>query len=262
MTLSLAWIRKSGDNDQLIFASDSRLRSFGSWDTNPKIFPLERTDCAISFAGDTAYSYPLITQIQSFIKSYPKSQSRYQDIRHFKGHLLNMINHMLKFKSDYEVPIVRFLFGGYSWQKRKFYLWHIYYDKTEKQFVGPEVHTWKGIKVNRPISFIGDYYYEYRSRLIALMKEKKKFINGHFDMEPLEILVQMLKEGTYIDIGGPPQVLKVYEHMNRTPIAVKWSTDDTEYVSLLGRPLQDYEKTIYPVLDTETMNIEGGFQFG
>jgi hypothetical protein len=236
----------------------------GGWPVgyNPKIFPLERTDCAISFAGDTAYSYPLITQIQSFIKSYPKSQSRYQDIRHFKGHLLNMINHVLKFKSDYEVPVVRFLFGGYSWQKRKFYLWHIYYDKTEKQFVGPEVHTWKGIKVNRPISFIGDYYYEYRSRLIALMKEKKKFINGHFDMEPLEILVQMLKEGTFIDIGGPPQVLKVYEHMNRTPIAVKWSTDDTEYVSLLGRPLQDYEKTIYPVLDTETMNIEGGFQFG
>jgi len=262
MTLSIAWIRKVGRNEELLFASDSRLRSFGSWDANPKIFPLERTDCAMSFAGDTQYSYPLMTQIQFYIKSYPKSQSRFQDLCHFKGHVLNMINHMLKFKSDFEVPVVRFLFGGYSWQRKRFFLWHIYFDKTINQFVAPEVTSWRGLKVDRRITFIGDYYHEYRGRLISLMKERRKFINGYFDMEPFEVLRNMLNEGTFLDIGGPPQLLKVYEHMNRTPIAVNWVQSDKNFLSLLGRPLQAYETTTYPVIDLDTLEITGGFNFG
>jgi len=262
MTISVSWIRKAGKHEELVFASDSRLRCFGSWDANPKIFPLERTDCAISFAGDTTFSYPLITQIQFFIKSYPKSQNRFQDICHFKGHLLNMMNYMLSYKSDFEIPEVRFLFGGYSWERKRYYLWHIFFDKHIKQFTASEVRTWKGIKVNRVVSFIGDYHKDFQERLIQLMKNKRKFINGYFDMEPFEILVQMIKEDKFTAIGGPPQLLKVYEHLNRTPIAVKWNSNNKDYVSLLGRPLQDYEKAYYPIIDANTLKIEGGFIYG
>jgi len=262
MTISIAWIRKVGTKEELVFASDSRTRCFGSWDASPKIFPLERTDCAMSFAGDTSFSYPFMTQIQFFIKSYPKSQNRFQDICHFKGHLLNMMNYMLSYKSDYEVPEVRFLFGGYSWERKRFYLWHIFFDNKSRQFVAAEVRTWKGIKVTRPISFIGDYHFEFETRLIDLLKERKKFINGYFNMEPFEVLVQMLKENNHDLIGGPPQLLKVYPHMNRTPIAVKWFSKDKEYISLLGRPLQDYENAFYPVMDPDTLRIEGGFIYG
>lgn len=45
MTLCVAWIRKVEAKEELIFISDSRLRSFGAWDSNPKIFLLDRTDC-------------------------------------------------------------------------------------------------------------------------------------------------------------------------------------------------------------------------
>lgn len=85
MTLCIAWTRKIKNSEELVFASDSRLRSYGAWDTNPKIFPLERTDCAICFAGDTQYSYPIVTQIQNAIKSFKMSHSRFQDIVHFQG---------------------------------------------------------------------------------------------------------------------------------------------------------------------------------
>lgn len=262
MTIAVSWIRKAGKHEELVFASDSRLRSYGSWDANPKIFLLDRTDCAIAFAGDTQYSYPLINQIQTFIKSYPKSQNRFQDICHFKGHLLNMINFMLQHKSDYEEPDVRFLFGGYSWDRKRFYLWHIYFDKKIKRFSCAEVRTWKGIKVNRVVSFIGDYHFEFRSRLIDLMKRKNKFIQGYFDMEPFEVLKDMILENKFDAIGGAPQLLKVYEHMNRTPIAVKWNISGNSINTLLGRPLQEYEFSNYPIIDPETLHIEGGLIYG
>jgi hypothetical protein len=262
MTIAASWIRKAGKHEELVFASDSRLRCFGSWDANPKIFPLERTDCAISFAGDTTFSYPLMTQIQFFIKSYPKSQNRFQDLCHFKGHLLNMINYTLGFKSDFEIPVLEFLFGGYSWERKRFFLWHIFFDKNINQFSASEVRTWKGIKVNRVVSFIGDYHLEFQERLIKLMKDRHKFINGYFDMEPFEVLVQMIREDTFEKIGGSPQLLKIYEHMNRSPIAVKWNIGKKEFISLLGRPLQDYEKSNYPIIDPDTLEIGGGFIYG
>lgn len=262
MTIAVSWIRKAGKHEELVFATDSRLRSFGSWDANPKIFQLDRTDCAIAFAGDTQYSYPIINQIQTFVKSYPKSQSRFQDICHFKGHLLNMMNFMLQHKSDYEEPNVKFLFGGYSWERKRFYLWHIFFDKNIKGFSAAEVRTWKGLKVNRIVSFIGDYHLEFRSRLIDLMNTRNKFIQGYFDMEPFEVLREMIRENKFDAIGGSPQLLKVYEHMNRTPIAVKWKSSNSELTTLLGRPLQDYEVNNYPIIDPDSLQIEGGVTYG
>ena len=262
MTIVASWIRKVGKHEELVFASDSRLRSFGSWDANPKIFQLKRTDCAIAFAGNTQYSYPLINQIETFINGYPKSQSRFQDLVHFKGHLLNMMNYMLTHKSDYEEPDVRFLFGGYSWDRKRFYLWHIFFDKNSKRFVSAEVRTWKGLKVNRVISFIGDYHLEFRYRLIDLMKERKKFIQGYFDMEPFEVLRNMIREHTFDAIGGAPQLMKVYEHMNRTPIGVRWKIKENQLTTLLGRPLQEYESNSYPVIDPDTLRITGGNFYG
>lgn len=262
MTITIGWIRKIKNHEELIFASDSRLRSFGSWDANPKIFQLDRTDCAIAFAGDTQYSYPLINQIQTFIKSYPKSQSRFQDICYFKGHLLNMMNFMLDHKSDKEIPEVIFLFGGYSWERKKFYLWHIFFDKNAEKFTCGEVKTWKGIKNKRIVSFIGNYHIEFRDRLIELMKSREKFISGDFDMEPFEVLRDMIREDKFDHIGGAPQLLKVYEHMNRTPIAVKWQILNSDVNTLLGRPLQGYEEINYPIIDPDTLKIKGSKSFG
>jgi len=58
MTLSLAWIRSVGNVQELVMATDSRLRRGRAWDVAPKILTLPRTDCAICFAGDTDDAYP------------------------------------------------------------------------------------------------------------------------------------------------------------------------------------------------------------
>lgn len=93
MTLSIAWLRTVGSVEELVFASDSRLRSGEAWDCCPKILTLPRSDCLISFAGSTAYAYPLMLQMARAIEFYPASSDRRVDIAHLKGHTLRVFNH-------------------------------------------------------------------------------------------------------------------------------------------------------------------------
>ena len=173
-----------------------------------------------------------------------------------------MINFMLTHKSDKEEPKVQFLFGGYSWDRKRFYLWNIFFDRKIERFVSSEIRKWSGIKSNRVVFFIGNYHPEFRDRLRQLLKAKRKLVRGSFDMEPFEVLRDMIKPDNFELIGGPPQLLKVYEHMNRTPISVKWAVGDDTVNTLLGRPLQDYESSNYPVIDPDTLVIEKGILYG
>jgi hypothetical protein len=53
-------------------------------------------------------------------------------------------------------------------------------------------------------------------------------------------------------IGGAPQIIKIYEHVNTLPVAVRWPRGDgTLATTLLGRPLFDWEKTFNPIYDPE-----------
>ena len=97
-----------------------------------------------------------------------------------------------------------------------------------------------------------------KQRLLAKLKQNDKLINSNLDMEPFEVLCDMLKENDdtkYPLIGGVPQPIKVYEHMNRTPTAVNWEVDGNNVVSLSGRPLLHFERSSFPVIDPETLKI-------
>src|SRR5688500_4667415 len=76
VTLSLACVRNVGTVRALVFASDSRLRSGEAWDSCPKIFTLPRSDCLISFAGQTHYAYPLMLQMIQSSEVFRPSRSR------------------------------------------------------------------------------------------------------------------------------------------------------------------------------------------
>jgi hypothetical protein len=72
MTICVAWIKSTGkNNEELLIASDSRLRSGLAWDCCPKIITLPRTDCAICFEGDTTYSYPMMLQLSRAYRQFP-----------------------------------------------------------------------------------------------------------------------------------------------------------------------------------------------
>lgn len=80
MTLVIAWTRVTGTGRELGVMSDSRLSGGKIWDYGPKIFGIGRSDAVIAFAGDTAWTYPMIAQINSYVESFVNLRDRTIDL--------------------------------------------------------------------------------------------------------------------------------------------------------------------------------------
>ena len=260
MTISVAWVRSVGKSEELVFASDSRLAFGARWDCCPKILALPRNDAAISFAGDTHYAYPVMLQAIAAVSQHPKLLSRGMDLGDLRGHLLRVLNDMLSLVHDLpkgegvdNTPKTDFLFGGWSWRSNQFKIWLLHFDAQAKKFTFRPASRWRGFNDKKVFAFAGDYKDEYKERLIALLRGKNAIERGGFDMEPVEVLRDMLRDRKLDLIGGAPQVMKVYKYSSCRPYAVFWPTRDSKQVNLLGRPLMDYEKSEYFVLDTDTL---------
>lgn len=259
MTISLAWIRKVDSIEELIVATDSRL-SFGCrWDCCPKIRILPRNDAVVCFAGDTMYAYPIMLQMQSAVAQHPKLLSRAMDITDLKGHLLRILNNMVTLVHDLPVgiknePDTTFLVAGWSWKLGAFRSWLLHYDASIKRFTLRPTQSWTGSNQDKFLAITGDYADEYKAKLVSLLREKGKLQQGGFDMEPLEVLRDMLRENSYDKIGGAPQVTKIYKYSNAKPFAIFWPNKESGNINLSGRPLLDYEQSEYGVLDPDTMS--------
>jgi hypothetical protein len=260
MTLSLAWVRSVGNAKELIMATDSRLRAGRAWDVGPKILALPRSDCAICFAGDTDDAYPLMLHMASAVGDYPKSRSRGMDIHDLKGHTLRVFDHLRTFISDLphgkETPDpanASFIFGGYSWRKKRFAIWLLHFDTHLRKFAFRPATRWREGNSAKQIMFAGDYIPQAKARLVALLRDREKLTTGGFDMEPFEVLRDMIRSHEFPLIGGAPQILKIYEFLNIQPYAVTWPQRDAGTVTLLGRPLLPYERTTSLILDPDTL---------
>ena len=117
MTLSMAWIKKHSECEELWFISDSRLSGGRIVDSCPKIFKLTRGDCAIAFSGDTDFAYPFMIQCSAAIESYRPARTRALDISVLRTHIVKIFNEILTTLNDaapgMEIPEVEFIFGGY-----------------------------------------------------------------------------------------------------------------------------------------------------
>ena len=150
---------------------------------------------------------------------------------------------------------VDFIFGGYSWREKDFRFWKLraigqgFLSKPPDHW-GKEPDQWR-------IQFVGDEdAIKYaKLRLASLLKDKSKLPEGGFDMEPFEVLRDIIRSGRYPSIGGPPQLVKVYEHMNTLPFALYWPNRASGKVAALGRPLMDYEVSSWPVLDPDDIRF-------
>ena len=262
MTIAIAWVRKLAEGaEELLIAADSRLCGGFRLDCCPKIMMLPRSDSAICFAGETEYAYPLMLQLYLAIDAHSPLRDRSMDIHEMKGHALRVFNSMRdsvhSYVSGMENPGTSFILGGYSWKKKSFSIWHIHYKKQEERFACRKAGNWIGNFEN--IFFAGDWAREAQRRLVALLRERHDLTaNGSkalgFDMEPFEVIRDMLYESKpEHTIGGPPQLVKIYQHMNARPIAVFWPNKESRKVSLLGRPLLDYENTDFWILDPNTL---------
>jgi hypothetical protein len=248
MTVAVAWIRTFRDCEELIFVSDSRLSGDGrTFDACPKILTLPRSDCAICFAGYTGHAFPLMLQLALAIDSHAPSRRGSLDITAVKSHALKVFDGMAELiKSSERIsveqsvnPNADFLFGGYSWVKKRFELWLIGFDEKEHRFIAREAQ-WlsyidhssgvefrrnrnaKGSQAITRIAFAGDQA-EKATNLLSEQMAKEALESGvrqqKLNMQPFEIVRNMLRDSNHSEtIGGSPQLTKVYQYMQSAPL--------------------------------------------
>ncbi|HAU4883662.1 TPA: hypothetical protein F3L15_06450 [Aeromonas hydrophila] len=258
MTIAVAWVRTLNNCKELVVVSDSRLNGGKKMDCGQKIIVLPRSDAFICFAGDTSWAYPLMHQVTSAIDLYDRCSSRAQDIKELKTYVLKIFERLRDQVHDAigneDVPDAKFIFGGYSWVRKKFMIWHITYSTSTKSFKADPASEING----SPCLFTGDKEHVdfAKSELIRVLEARGKYDkrnkrNEHFkfEWEPFEVIRDMLRhvndnacEFSSSSIGGAPQVLKIYEHLSSQMFGVLWKNrnDINEEIYYSGRRLANY----------------------
>jgi hypothetical protein len=263
MTLSVAWVRSVGNVQELVFASDSRLRGGEAWDCCPKILSFPRSDCLVAFAGSTWWAYPLMLQMAKAVDLYPGSRQRRQDIVSMKAHALRVFEQMTHLVHDLpdgqsspDTPDTQFLFGGFSWREGGFRIWHLHFDAHLGRYTFAPTRAWPGQETGttKVVAFAGDVAVDAKHRLNRMLRERGKIDAGGFDMEPFEVLRDMIRSGQYPTVGGAPQMAKVYRFMRSQSFGVLWPDAEGE-VHVDGRPALDYEHFDAPVIDPDRPEV-------
>lgn len=260
MTLSAAWIRSVGNSEELVMASDSRLRGGEAWDCCPKILPLPRGDCAIAFAGETWWAYPLMLQMANAIGLHQGSSDRRIDITDLKGHSLRVFEQMLTTVTDLPVGRTRpdrpleteFLFAGYSWKFSQYKIWRLHFDAEIDRYTFRPISPWGGQAEGtmKTVAFAGDISEIAEKRLRVLLRDRDLLRSGSFNMEPFEVIRDLIREREHPTIGGAPQVVKVYKFARTQVFGVHWP-DKSGGVAALGRQQLLYERLNIPTIDPD-----------
>ena len=166
-------------------------------------------------------------------------------------------------KFEPEPPNVKYIFAGYSWKYDRFYIWKLEYDKKENayKFVTPQTLMKNKLAVLLDVSNHQKSKEEsltpnkIRKRIFEKMEEKGKKSGDGFDMEPFEVMRDIIRNNEDWSIGGTPQLVKVYRHMNTMPYGIFWPNKQSEQITFLGRPLLDYETLKFPIIDPDTFDL-------
>lgn len=251
MTLVVSWTRKTNTGRELWVMSDSRLSGGKCWDYGPKIFGIGRSDAVMSFAGDTAWAYPLIAQVISYVESFVNLRERAIDFIDAQKAIIRMLNESLKFVSDaadpsLETPDCSFIFSGYSVRKNDFSINKVFFNSKRHQF---EIRSAR--KINGELfSAIGDngpvgaIY-----RRISDKIKKYTVTDFKLDMDPSEAFFDVLSSKRFREIGGAPQVTKIYQSMNQRHFGVYWPPElpiEEQKIYLRGRELEKFEVLDHP----------------
>jgi len=208
----------------------------------------------------------------SFVSDYKKGNDRAVDVSQMQNRISQLFNSFIDSHED-QVPEsfaddlkqTQFLFGGWSWKHSRFFIYRLYFEKSDRRFHFASTGVWKRYELPRgnplKIGFIGDYAAEFFARLDEKIKERRILYTKKFDFEPLEILTSMLDDPKFVDrngdlrglIGGPPQVMKIYPFMRAVNFGVYWDVNGTRKVTSRGRILGEYEVTLLPILDPKTL---------
>jgi hypothetical protein len=251
MTLVVAWTRTTKTGRELWMLSDSRLSGSKLWDYGPKILGIGRSDAVIAFAGDTAWTYPLIAQVTAYVESFINLRERVVDVVDLYRQILELLNESPSFVSEpvlpsEALPDCSFIFAGYSARRKNFVVWRIAFHKERKRFEGTPARKYVG----ESVAFIGDKEpMDATVRRISELQTAKGTKDAKLGMMPAEAFFEVLASKRFRDIGGAPQVTKVYDHMNVRHFGVYWPPDvpdEDQDIYLRGRRLKPYEVLDHP----------------
>lgn len=251
MTLVVAWTRTTQTGRELWLISDSRLSGGKLWDYGPKIFGTGRSDAMIAFAGETDWAYPLIAQISSYVESFVNLRDRVIDVSEAYEKILEMLNDSLAFVSEamhesMEKPNCSFIFAGYSVRRNDFFIRRIVFHAGRRRFESRSPRNLGG----EYLSYIGD-----KGPVDAIVRRLPKTTlvdkcqSTRLGMEPAKAFFEIMTSNRFREIGGAPQVAKIYQHMNQKHFGVYWppnAPNDEQSIYLRGRRLKSYDVLDHP----------------
>lgn len=266
MTLCAAWIRHGpGDEgEELVFATDSRLRGGEAWDQGLKLFDLGRTDCLLCFAGETRRAYPLILQALNSIRSNIEWTNPQIDLYDILDSLCTLFTDICREINDLprgeNIHAVRseadFLFGGWSWRKQHFGIWRIFYSEELQSFDHDAVHNKGMVHI---FSFLSRDEYNganITSEAEHLLDEElfnARRMHGALDMEPLRVLVRMSRDdAAYPTIGGALQIAKVYRSGQNEFFGMVWPSSVEGKPHFMGRKINLFDAPPMRFIDPDT----------
>lgn len=251
MTLVAAWTRTTQTGRELWVMSDSRLSGGKFWDYGPKIFGIGRSDAVIAFAGDTAWTYPLIAQISSYVESFVNLRDRAIDLTEAYDLILQMLNESLTFVSkpadpSLIIPDCSFIFAGYSARRKSYFIRRIVFHAKRARFedrpprdIGRESLALIGDK--GPVDAV--------TRRLSEHRKEGKSAHSRLGMAPAEAFFAVISSKRFTEIGGAPQVAKVYQHMSQRHFGVYWPPDlpiGEQHIYLRGRRLGKFDVLDHP----------------
>ncbi len=261
MTLCASWVRhgQSDEGQELVFATDSRLRAGEAWDMGIKLFDLGRKDCLLCFAGGTARAYPLILHGSNSARLNVEWSNPRLDLHNVLESLCNLFSELCNSITDLPHGWTKheaskeaeFLFGGWSWRTSRFCIWKLHYSDALEAFTHTALHDENAARV---FTFLGDHVDEAETLLEEeLRKTNKSALRGALDMEPLRVVARMARsEHDYPEIGGALQVAKVYRSGNNEFFGLMWPSTTNGKPHFLGREVRLYDAPPMRLLDPDS----------
>lgn len=264
VTLVAIWVRAPGPYRELIMASDSRVKAGPDYsDCNAKMLALSRPATAVAMSGDASEAYSFLLQILATSSLLDGHANGRTDLRGLADDLKPVLQDT-RFRSYSEItrkrtekpPTLDVVLAGWSWRRSRFegysYGFNDSGDVVKKSLRELDEQTAYGVY------FAGSGAREALNRLHRILREeglprpkagdpdaRKKARTYFLDWQPLQILLDISADRTQTSIGGPPQILRMYQY-GQTETFV-WQ-DDNGVRYYAGRRLGDKERSDRRVL--------------
>lgn len=230
MTLCVAWVRKTVQPPELVFATDSRLNSPGRWDVGVKLFELPRRGALIAFHGVATLAHRLLQHLEHDLVTRPEFTGPRVDLHDLvepiREHFSRLFNEFQGLTTATERQSLAqdkaatgFLVGGWSWRQQAHAIWRFDYNVAAGQFIATEVTR----VADNLFAFVGDAAAEAEAELRAIA------VGQPLGMEALRILhARTISNDINSSVGGSMQAAKVYASGLVEFLAVAWPTADAE----------------------------------